>query len=229
MLSDGFIQLSSVSFQSTSNGYIQTKIVSEDLLTTARQKLQLEVNIFRPTWVLWAENDRIDIKGIKNSLVLLVIGCFQMKMFPEIDFKLNIWPADIASQIIVAAAHRSRNKAFNLFNERQLSWCVLMRTLSIRLRREVNPCPFEMWRDALQKIDESNALFCLGKVYSSDRAFADGSSVRNLRLDGIKEVLKELEMPFPDPFEYLLKLLTAIVEEYLNTKEGDQPVKAEKK
>jgi amino acid adenylation domain-containing protein/thioester reductase-like protein len=145
------------------DGYSQTKLVSEHLLSQAAN-YGLPVHIYRPGWILGQEKTGI-IAADNNHLLLLIKGCIQMGIAPNWDVKLNIVPVDFVSKFIISVScmKDDPSKVFNLGNDQYVNWIDLIEVLShyfpMRIISESN------WRAALHTLDEQNAIFELLPIY----------------------------------------------------------------
>jgi len=104
------------------NGYVQSKWVSERITTLARDR-GLEVVIYRPGLI--ASHTRTGHGKLDDLLPRLVKGCVQLGCVPEVaDGLVDYSPVDYVSEAIVYLSRLTQavGKAFNFLNPKPLTW-----------------------------------------------------------------------------------------------------------
>ncbi len=122
-------------------GYAQSKWVGERLCLQARER-DLPVNIYRPGIVLGPS-------GTGNAVDffhMLVKGCIQLGLAPQLDIHFNLTPADYVAPAIVDILFSSppTSKAYNFVNPVRLRWQDLLSWLSER-GYEFSYCSYVEW------------------------------------------------------------------------------------
>lgn len=154
-------------------GYAQTKFVSEILLNQAKQKMQMDITIFRVCcWVLGSSE--FGITPIEqNHLLSLVSGCVQIKSAPNWDINVNILPVDIVSESIVKITQqpvKNIKPLYNIYNKCQVNWLDLIKWIKEKHGCNVPIVKQEEWYKFLQNIDANNPLYLLLPHYTSGSA-----------------------------------------------------------
>lgn len=179
------------------DGYSQTKWVSERLLTDAKSR-GLPVNIYRPAWILGQEKTGA-VAANTNHLLLLIKGCLQMGYAPEWNAELNILSVDFVSKFIakmeINGSHNGR--VYNLSNPYTVNWVHLIHIL-INLGFKVQLVSDEVWREKLKSINESNALFQLLPLYhdTSDNWLSALDQISSAENDNTFEEIQKLGLTF---------------------------------
>lgn len=151
------------------SGYNQTKLISEYLLSQARQR-GIDINIYRPGWIMGQLNTGI-MATENNHLLLLLKGCIQIGLAPDWDIVLNILPVDFASSFIVKTSLEKnlKNKVYNLSNDcLQIQWLYLIHSFN-KQGFSINIIPAEDWIKKIQKINNRNALYNLLSLYRNEQ------------------------------------------------------------
>ncbi|WP_071189201.1 non-ribosomal peptide synthetase [Trichormus sp. NMC-1] len=129
------------------NGYVQTKWVSEKLLATARNK-GIPISIYRIGRV--SGHSQTGVFNINDLLYKLIIGCIQLGSVPNRDIQEDIMPVDYVSKAIVylSTQEKSLDKAFHLFNNQVLHTDNLLRVIH-SYGYQVKQVPYQDWRSQL--------------------------------------------------------------------------------
>lgn len=143
--------------ESLNGGYGQSKWVGEQLCFQARER-DLLVNIYRPGVILGPS-------GTGNAVDffhMLVKGCIQLGLAPDIKMHFNLTPVDYVAPVITELLLNGipRNRSYNLVNPHKLSWQELLNWLS-KQGYHLRTCSFSEWLNVLQEAIEhgqENAL-----------------------------------------------------------------------
>ncbi|MTJ48116.1 non-ribosomal peptide synthetase [Dolichospermum sp. UHCC 0259] len=129
------------------NGYVQTKWVSEKLLATARNR-GIPINIYRIGRV--SGHSQTGVFNINDLLYKLIIGCIQLGTVPNRDIQEDIMPVDYVSKAIVylSTQEKSLDKAFHLFNNQVVHTDNLLRVIHSS-GYQVKQVPYQDWRSQL--------------------------------------------------------------------------------
>lgn len=165
------------------NGYNQTKLISEYLLSQAKNR-NIEVNIYRPGWIMGQHTTGL-IAPENNHLLLLLKGCIQLGIAPNWDIALNILPVNFLSQFIVKVSleMKLRNKVYNISNNSlHISWVELIDYFNS------NGFPIKIisantWREKIQQITSNNALYNLLSLYRDENALQQQMSMMHSHID----------------------------------------------
>lgn len=164
----GYIIENFIPFESQdppSNGYNQTKWVSEKLLAQASNR-GFSVNIYRPGLILGTTFTR-STSFNNNHLLSLIEGCVQMDCAPNWDIEFNILPVDFLSKIIVkiASLNDFNSKVFNFSNTNKVSWVNIINFLN-STGYDIRLIDKKDWSHSLQEIGRDNSLFNLLPLYN---------------------------------------------------------------
>lgn len=147
------------------DGYNQTKLVSELLLTTAKER-GISVHIYRPAWI--GGHSSTGMCALENQhLFLLIKSCIQMGYVPDWNMELNIVPVDFVSRFItlVSTNKHIKEDVFNLVNPKPIQWLGLMNWIN-NYGYKLSIIPKVEWRrNHLSKITKDNALYPLVPLY----------------------------------------------------------------
>jgi thioester reductase-like protein len=104
-------------------GYAQTKAVAEALVSQAGAR-GLAVKVYRPSLI--SGDSRTGAFNRHDVLSAMISGCVQMGTAPDLDWKVDCLPLDVAARAIVTASG-SRAGVVHLSHERPRHWreCVL--------------------------------------------------------------------------------------------------------
>lgn len=152
---------------SSMNGYAQTKLASEIILSKAKKR-GIFASIYRPTWIIGNQKTG-KCAFADNHLFLLLKGCMQMKKAPNLDTKLSMLPVDFVSSFIVGTSINNEHKepkVFNLVSDHIVEWKSLIEGLN-NYGYKIDLIDPSIWtRDYLSKINDNNALYSLISLYS---------------------------------------------------------------
>lgn len=103
------------------NGYAQSKYMAEQLLIEAASR-GLPVSIYRPSNIIG--DTRTGVSLTDGFITLLLKGCIQMKVAPNIKAMLNLVPVDYVSQAIVALSQQQKpcGQVFHIVNPEPIEW-----------------------------------------------------------------------------------------------------------
>lgn len=205
-----FLKGAQPNLQELPNGYLQTKWVSERMLSEAHAR-GIDVSIYRPAWILGRSDNGVS-DFANNHLFRLIKGCIQMGVAPDWDIGLNLAPVDFVSKTIVKISLRgvSRGRVFNFANPHLLRWNKFMQWIDQR-GFSVKLIPARQWyNEHLVNLDKDNTLFPLLPFYLG---FVRGDNVLpaepvEIPINGnhISQMLQSFYMPFPIIDDRLLKL-----------------------
>lgn len=152
-------------------GYIQTKWMSEILLTQASSALNLTIKIYRPGNVIGdLKNGIMDPRT--NHFLMLTKGCIQLKTAPNANFWVEMVPVDVLAESIVKLAVQNQQNnisCYNLHNPKTLSWTQYINLLC-KLGYNIQIVDLEQWLgDYLPKINNENALFPFKEYYMKNK------------------------------------------------------------
>lgn len=131
------------------SGYAQSKYVAEKLVMAAASR-GLPIAIYRPSNIIG--HSQTGVCQTEDFIALMLKGCIQMGMAPELDLSLNLVPVDYVSQATVALAnHRFiEGRSLNLVNPRSLTWQEFIQAV-IRRGYPLQLVSYETWYENLQK------------------------------------------------------------------------------
>jgi amino acid adenylation domain-containing protein/thioester reductase-like protein len=111
-----------------SNGYVQTKWVSEQLIKTAQTR-NLPISIYRIGRV--SGHSQSGVFNLNDFVYKLIIGCIQLGSVPDRDIEEDIMPVDYVSQAIIhlSKQEKSLGQAFNLVNNQLLHTNTLLQVI----------------------------------------------------------------------------------------------------
>lgn len=180
-------------------GYEQTKMVSESLLTQAKDR-GIPVNIYRPGWIIGSTDTGISSTD-NNHLLLLMKSCIQIKAAPIIKVGLYVAPVNFVSKCVVASSLKFThdNLMLHLSNKNKVDFLSIIKQL-IGLGYQIDLISVEEWHEKLIKIDPSNALFSLLPLYMSSTGYQRLESLditKNVSLIKTHEILKKLGIKYP--------------------------------
>jgi thioester reductase-like protein len=132
------------------NGYAQTKWVSEQLILSARDRA-LPVTIHRPGRI--SGHSQTGVFNENDLLYRLIIGCIELGSAPEGEMQIDFAPVDYVSQAIVHLSQQpqSWNQAFHLVNPHPLAADGLIHKIH-SLGYPLQRLPYDEWRSQLLQI-----------------------------------------------------------------------------
>ena len=142
-------------------GYAQTKWVAEKLVSTARSR-GLPVWIYRPNL---CSDSRTGVFNPHDHISLLLKGCVQSGLTPDLNLRVSGAPVDFAARAIVSLSRMpaAPDRAYHLVNPNDISWnefCQWFASQGYPLKR----VSFPDWRQGILKsvrTDPGNALMPL--------------------------------------------------------------------
>jgi thioester reductase-like protein len=144
-------------------GYLQTKWVSERLLTQAYER-GVPVYIYRPSWICGnSHSGQCNPNG--NHLLHLLKACIQIGYAPDFNINLNFLPVDFLSHAIVKLSLSNIPSVFNLFNLHTFTWNQLIDWVS-DAGYPIALIPYSIWHKKIFKNLSSNcALYPFASLY----------------------------------------------------------------
>ncbi|WP_392534212.1 amino acid adenylation domain-containing protein [Nostoc sp. C117] len=153
-------------------GYAQSKWVAEKLIMIARER-GLPVCIYRLGHV--AGHSKTGIGNTSDWLSIMIKGCIQLRMFPELERMIEMIPVDYVSKAIIAIsqAKSSLGKAFHITNPDQISGKYLSNWIE-KFGYPVKQISFVKWRkELIHHINyfPDNALHSLLPMFPAESDF----------------------------------------------------------
>jgi amino acid adenylation domain-containing protein/thioester reductase-like protein len=144
--------------------YLQTKAVSEHLVSSARSE-QLFTNIYRIGRI--SGDSQTGACQEKDFLWGFVRSCLNAKAFPDIDLSINTTPVDDVACLIVSMVHHpTANRHYHICNETNFSYQLLLNAIK-RSGYPFNLMPFETWLDYISshtpKLDRDASIIQIFK------------------------------------------------------------------
>lgn len=146
------------------SGYAQSKYVAEKLLMEAFSR-GIPISIYRPSNIT---GDTIKGIGQQNSFVNLMIkGCLQMGVVPDIKVLLNLVPVDYTSKAIVYLSqnYKDYGRAFNIVNPQSLEWKKLINWL-VKQGYSLETVSYDTWYYKLLQLSEHKERNALASMTS---------------------------------------------------------------
>lgn len=148
-------------------GYFQSKCVAEALVREAGRR-GLATSIHRPA-LLWGDRSAGACPD-QDLLTVLVRGCVEMGVAPDLDWNLEVCPVDAAADAMVALAlHRpSAGATWHVGQSNPRHWRELVLALNVFGHR-VTLAPFSEWRTELHRRCRSprHPLFALRSFFDA--------------------------------------------------------------
>jgi amino acid adenylation domain-containing protein/thioester reductase-like protein len=182
------------------NGYGQTKWVSELLLAEAHRR-SFPVSIFRLGWIGGQKETGICTPE-NNHFWRFLKGCIQLGFAPNRTNQLDIVPVDIASQAIanISLTPKAIGQVFNLTNPSLIAWTKIIDWLN-ETKYHIELVPPAVWHQRyLPLIDKSNALYPLLPLYSNTTAvdwLSLYESSSKIDAHNTLSLLKSLQINYP--------------------------------
>lgn len=138
-----------LNWQQLKYGYLQSKWVSEKLVTKARDR-GVPVTIYRPAFIGW--HSKTGVFNDKDLTCGILGGSLSMGVAPELDMAFNIAPVDYVTRTMLYLGRQldSIGKAFNMGSHQQLQWNQVVevcREAGVPLRQE----PYARWRAQVEQ------------------------------------------------------------------------------
>ncbi len=165
-----------------SNGYVQTKWVSEQLIKTAKSR-GLPISIYRIGRV--SGHSQTGVFNVNDLVYKLIIGCIQLGSVPDRDIQEDIIPVDYVSQAIIhlSKQEESLGKAFHLVNNQLLHTQTLLEVIQ-SFGYQIQQLSYEDWRSKLINIagaSPEHPLYPLVPFFSGDTS--DKQAVKTGRIE----------------------------------------------
>lgn len=179
-----------------SDGYNQTKWVSEKLLATAAIR-GFPITIYRPSLLLgstWHQSKSL----ANNHLLSLIKSCVDMKCAPSWDVELDILPVEFVSDLIVKIASTSHfpQRVFNFSNIHRISWLDIIQFLN-DCGLKIELISSEQWNDVLKKT-RNTPLFNLLPLYEKEKNTAHiHLKIKSAQNDNTNTVLNFFNQSYP--------------------------------
>jgi amino acid adenylation domain-containing protein/thioester reductase-like protein len=153
-------------------GYAQSKWVAEKLIMIARER-GLPVCIYRLGHV--SGHSKTGVGNTTDWLSIMIKGCIQLRMFPEVEMMIEIMPVDYVSQAIIAISQvkSSLGKAFHIINPDRISSEYLINWIQ-KFGYPVQQISFTEWRkELINHINQfpDNALHSLLPMFPEESDF----------------------------------------------------------
>ncbi|PIG93070.1 amino acid adenylation domain-containing protein [Gloeocapsopsis sp. IPPAS B-1203] len=135
---------------SLGNGYAQTKYMAEKLLMEAASR-GLPISIYRPSNIVGDSKTGICLTD--GFITLMLKGCLEMGVAPDIDAMLNLVPVDYVSQAIVLLSQKQEpcTQAFHLVNPEPIEWKQLIKWLN-KMGHSIYLDSYTTWYSQLLKL-----------------------------------------------------------------------------
>ncbi len=188
-------------------GYVQTKCVSEMILLEAEKK-GFNVHIFRMGNI--AGHSQTGVCVAENNHSLSVIkSCIELGIAPDWTFPTEMMPVDLLSLAIVRASlcTKCTRILWKLHNIYALSWKDYIQYLNT-LGFNIKIVPLEQWKNIINHIDESNALFPFKSFYVN----ATSENVSDMFTEQ-KGILDEIDLAYPQDYAAMVKLYWTYLKE----------------
>ena len=142
-------------------GYSQSKWVAEKIVQLARHR-GLPVTIHRPPLI--GGHSQTGVSNPNDFINLMLKGCLQMGIFPDLDYMLDISPVDYVSKAIVYLSKQPQSigKAFHLQHPHPISFKDLFNWLQ-QFSHSLKIVPYKKWQSELAHnvTDTSHPLYTL--------------------------------------------------------------------
>jgi thioester reductase-like protein len=159
------------SFEALHDGYAQSKFVAELVALEARRR-GVSVSIVRPGRISGGVGD-----GGGNTddfISILIKGCIQLGMWPDLDWDIDLIPANVCAKVVMHTAEAQMSGRTDLIvhavNRKHL---IPLRQLVLNLRKfgfTVNEMPYNVWRASVAAAGDDNALTPLLAALPVDKA-----------------------------------------------------------
>ncbi|MBW4602151.1 MAG: amino acid adenylation domain-containing protein [Calothrix sp. FI2-JRJ7] len=138
-----------------SNGYSQTKWVSEKLVKIAGER-GVPICIYRPSRI--SGHSETGVFNPNDFLYKLIVGCVQLGSAPATDIRENIVPVDYVSKAIVYLSKQkeSLRKNFHLVNPQILHSSILIEHIR-SLGYQLEQVSYDEWREKLLNITKGSS------------------------------------------------------------------------
>jgi amino acid adenylation domain-containing protein/thioester reductase-like protein len=132
------------------SGYAQSKYVAEQLSMKAFSR-GIPVSIYRPSNIMG--DTTTGICSTNGFIALMLKGCLQMGLAPDIKAMLNLVPVDFVSQAIVflSRQHDSSSQAFHIVNPEPIAWKQTIDRVKM-MGYSIELVSYEVWYSRLLKL-----------------------------------------------------------------------------
>jgi amino acid adenylation domain-containing protein/thioester reductase-like protein len=157
------------------NGYAQSKYIAEQLVMGAHLR-GIPVTIYRPSNIMG--HTQTGICQASDFVPMMIKGCIQMGMAPELNALLNLVPADFVSQAIVQLSRQTPcGRGYQIVNPNPMTWQQLVQWM-MQQGYPLQQVDYETWYSKLLKLAANettdNALASLAPVFAN-RSFVKKS------------------------------------------------------
>ncbi|MCU0534803.1 MAG: amino acid adenylation domain-containing protein [Hydrococcus sp. Prado102] len=149
------------------SGYAQSKYVAEKLVIAAASR-GLPVSIYRPSNIIG--HSQTGIGSTKSFIALMLKGCLQMGIAPELKATLNLIPVNsIARAIANLSQQEPCGRSFHIVNPHSIEWQELLSWMT-RQGYQLEQVSYQSWCEQLLKLaanSSDNVLVPLQKVVTN--------------------------------------------------------------
>jgi amino acid adenylation domain-containing protein/thioester reductase-like protein len=150
------------------SGYAQSKYVAEQLVMAAASR-GLPVSIYRPSNIIG--HSQTGIGSTKSFITLMLKGCLQMGMAPELNAKLNLVPVNFVTRAITNLSQQQEpcGRAFHLVNPNPIEWQELLSWMTSQ-GYSLEQVSYQAWCEQLLKLIQGgsdNILVPLQKIVTN--------------------------------------------------------------
>lgn len=150
------------------SGYAQSKCVAEQLVMAAASR-GLPVSIYRPSNIVG--HSQTGIGSTKSFIALMLKGCLQMGIAPELKAMLNLVPVNFVTRALVNLSQQQEpcGRAFHLVNPKPIEWQELLSWMT-RKGYFLKTVSYQSWCEQLLKLvaeGSDNVLVPLEKVVTN--------------------------------------------------------------
>jgi amino acid adenylation domain-containing protein/thioester reductase-like protein len=150
------------------SGYAQSKYVAERLVMAAASR-GLPVSIYRPSNIIG--HSQTGIGSTKSFIALMLKGCLQMGIAPDLKAMLNLVPVNFVTRAIANLSQQQKpcDRAFHIVNPNSIEWQELLSWM-IRKGYSLERVSYQYWCEQLLKLvadGSDNVLVPLQKVVTN--------------------------------------------------------------
>ncbi len=167
-----------------SNGYVETKWVSEKLLDTVRDR-GVPISIYRISRV--SGHSQTGVFNVNDLVYKLIIGCIQLGSVPNRDIQEDMMPVDYVSKAIVylSTQDKSLNQNFHLVNTQVLHTDDLLKVIH-SYGYQVQQVSYQNWQSQLINIVgdlPEHPLYPLLPLFAAKTSQGEFEQTGTLQLD----------------------------------------------
>ena len=193
-------------------GYKQSKWVAERLIDLAQER-GLPVTIFRPVRISGGSDTGIT-QNFDDFMFRLIKGCLHLGVYPDLDIKVTMVPADYVARSIVHLSFKkgSYGRAFHLFHPQPTTWQELM-SLYKELGYTLKELPFKEWMEVLKpytRQKENKEFFSLLYFFMRKPNNLLAKKPKITTADALKE-LEEASIVCPEIDQNLMGVYTSFL------------------